>query len=446
MSKHSDTMNAYVTAFDDFEATLNGGATSALHAKRREGIAHLRQDGLPTARFEAWRHTNPAPLTSTCYAPVESPGQITAADIAPFVAANVDGPLLVFTDGSFTLELSSLDTLPAGVQIHALSTTADGEQESLVANLASRTTLAESAGFAALNTAFMRDGAVVTIDDNCRLDTPVQILHVNTGQPGLTTPRVLLRSGADSEVTVVESFAATTGGAGTLTNSVAEIGVGARANVEYHRIHLHGAESFHTGSVHVTEQEGSRFTGHTFCLAGRILREDVHTLLCGENIESTLNGLSLPHGEDHVDNYTTIEHAAPNCSSHELYKGVLGGRAHSVFRGKIHVHRVAQKTDAYQSNQNLLMSDDAEVNSKPQLEIYADDVKCSHGSTTGQLDADALFYLRTRGIGLQEARQVLTQAFAGELVDRVRHDGIRAHVDTLVAARLAILLGHQGGA
>ncbi len=445
MRENSDTMNAYVAAFEGFEASLNGGASSSLHTRRREAITRLREDGLPTARFESWKHTNPAPMTRNCYAPVGVPGKLTAADIEPFVAADVEGPLLVFADGRFVPDLSRVETLPAGVRIHSLCDASAVEEQVLSANLAAHT-LGENSGFAALNTAFVRDGAVVVIGAERVLDEPVQILHVCTGQPGLTTPRILVLAGAGSRVSVVETFAGMAPGAGTLTASVAEIVVDAGAVVEHCRIHLHGAESFHAGTVHVTEEEGSRFTAHTFCLAGRLVREDVHTVLGGEKIESTLNGLCLPDGEDHVDNYTTIEHAAPDCTSHELYKGVVCGKARSVFRGKIHVHRVAQKTDAYQSNQNLLMSDDAEINSKPQLEIYADDVKCSHGSTTGQLDAGALFYLRTRGVGLHEARRVLTRAFAGELVDRLQHGGIRAHVDALVSARLNdVLADPEGG-
>jgi Fe-S cluster assembly protein SufD len=441
MRQNNDTVNAYVAAFEGFEASLNGGASSSLHARRREAIARLREDGLPTARFESWKHTNPAPMTRTCYAPVGVPGKLTAADIEPFVAAGVDGPLLVFADGRYVPGLSRVDALPAGIRIHSLSESSELEEQVLTENLAAHT-LAQNAGFSALNTAFVRDAAIVVIDAGRVLDAPVQILHVSTGQPGLTTPRTLVLVGAGGRVSVVETIVGISPGAGTLTASVTEIVVDAGAVVEHCRIHLHGAESFHAGTVHVTEEEGSRFTAHTFCLTGRLVREDMHTVLRGERIESTLNGLCLPDGEDHVDNYTTIEHAAPDCTSHELYKGVVCGKAHSVFRGKIHVHRVAQKTDAYQSNQNLLMSDDAEINSKPQLEIYADDVKCSHGSTTGQLDASALFYLRTRGVGLHEARRVLTRAFAGELLDRLQHEGIRAHVDALVSARLdAILAG-----
>ena len=432
----NDTIGAYTAAFEGFESSLNGGATEPLHARRRAAMARLQSLGLPTAHFESWRHSNPAALTRACFDPVAS-GDLTAADIEPFLVPGVTGPVLVFADGHYRAELSTVGTLPTGVQVLSL---ADDAARPVVDTHLAAHSLDSGDGFAALGTAFVRDGAVIVVDADTSFTEPVQILHANTGQTGLTAPRVLVLAGSNSRVSVVETFAGIAPGKGALTAAVAEIVVGAGATVEHVRIHLHGADSLHAGTMHVTEDEGARFTAHTFCLAGRFIREDVHTVLRSENIESTLNGLSLPLGDDHVDHYTTIEHTAPDCSSHELYKGVVGGQAHSVFRGKIHVHQAAQRTDAFQSNQNLLMSDDAEIVSKPQLEIYADDVKCSHGSTTGQLDPAALFYLRTRGVGLPEARRVLTRAFAGELVDRLPHEGLRSHVDGLVSARLDAVL------
>ncbi len=438
MSETTDTIGAYAAAFERFETSLNGGADTALHGKRREAISRLVQDGLPTARFEAWRHTNPASMTRACFVPVAEPGHLTASSIEAFLIAGTSA-VLVFADGRFVPELSRRETLPEGLRVSNLATVTDVEEPALMAALGAHT-LGENSGFSALNTAFIHDAAVIAIDSGCTVDEPVQILHVRTSQPGLTAPRTLVVAESDSRVSIVETFVGMASGAGSLTASVAEIVVGRASVVEHTRIHLHGAEGHHAGTVHVAEEEDARYTGHSFGLAGRFVREDVHTVLNGERIESTLNGLSLPLGGDHVDNYTTIEHTAASCRSHELYKGVVGGRAHSVFRGKILVHQAAQKTDAYQSNQNLLMSDDAEIDSKPQLEIYVDDVKCSHGSTTGQLDPDALFYLRARGLGLRQAQRVLTRAFAGELVDRLHHEGLHQHVDALVSDRLDAVL------
>ena len=433
-------LDRYLAAFEGFERSLNGGA-GRLQARRREAIARVADLGLPTSRYEAWSHTNPAPLTHTFFAPVAEPGTLTAAEVRPLLADGVDGAALVFVDGCYAPDLSRPGSLPGGVRVCSLGEVGAGEAEELDDLGAHTLDLDES--FAALGTAFARDGAFISVPAGAAVEEPIQIVHAASGR-GLTTPRAFVAAGANSRVTLVETLAGTGDGDGRLAAPVTEISVGPGAAVEYGRVHLHGGAGCHAGTLHVKEAGEARFTAHTLCLTGRVVREDVTTLLDGEGIDSTLNGLFLPRARELVDNYTTIEHAAPNCNSHELYKGILGGRAQGVFRGKIHVHQVAQKTDAFQSNQNLLLSDDAQVTSKPQLEIYADDVRCSHGSTTGQLDAPALFYLRSRGVGLAEARRVLTRAFAGELVERVTHEGLRAHVERLVTRRVdEVLAGEE---
>ncbi len=436
-------LDAYLAAFEGFERSLNGGGHGRLHERRREAIARVADHGLPTARYEAWSHTNPAPLTHTFYAPVAEPGPLTAAEVRPLLADALDGPVLVFVDGCYAPDLSRAGALPGGVQVRSLGEVDAAEWAELDDLGAHTLSLDES--FAALSTAFVRDGAFISVPAGAAVEAPIQVLHAASGR-GLTTPRTLVTAGAGSRVTVFETLAGTGAGAGRLVAPVTEIAAGPGAAVEYGRAHLHGEAACHAGTLHVREAEGARFTAHTLCLSGRTVREDVTTVLEGEGIDSTLNGLFLARDRELVDNYTTIEHAAPNCSSHELYKGILGGRAQGVFRGKIHVRQAAQKTDAFQSNQNLLLSDDAQVTSKPQLEIYADDVRCSHGSTTGQLDAAALFYLRSRGVGRAEARRVLTRAFAGELVQRVTHEGLRRHVEGLVSRRVdAVLAAEEAG-
>jgi Fe-S cluster assembly protein SufD len=246
---------------------------------------------------------------------------------------------------------------------------------------------------------------------------------------------VLIIAEANAEASLVESYA----GLGTetyLTNAISEISVGENAALDHYRVQREAPAAFHISATHVREERAAQFRSTSITLGGRLTRNHVHTALVGEGIDSTLNGLYVEDGTQHVDNHTLIEHAQPNCQSHEFYKGILGGKATGVFRGKIHVHQAAQKTDAYQTNQNLLLSDSARIDTKPQLEIYADDVKCSHGATIGQLDQDAIFYLRSRGIGHREAVRVLTRAFAGEVLDRVRVDPLRDALDDLVTQRL----------
>jgi Fe-S cluster assembly protein SufD len=432
MTQTTDTISGYASAFEGLEASLNGDAAGALHARRRDAMSRLRREGLPTARYEAWQNTNPAPLTRSPFVP--APAVDPAAELPSGAIEGLTGPRLVFVDGRFDASRSRADDLPEGLQVLPLSQAGDERVG----------WLGEHGGFATLNMAFLVDAAVIEVADEAQIEPVVEIVHLSSGHPGLTTPRTLVRAGKGSHLRLVETFLGVGSGEGSLCSAVADVDVGEGARVEHVRLHRHVDAASHVGTLHVTEAPASNYTAHTFCLGGRLLREDVHTILGGEEIESTLNGLSLALADEHVDHYTTIEHAAPNCASHELYKGVLGGKAHTVFRGKIHVHQVAQKTDAYQSNQNLLLSPDAEIDSKPQLEIYADDVKCSHGSTTGQLDEDALFYLRARGIGRREATRVLTRAFAGELVDRICDEPLRQHVEQLVGARLDAVLADDG--
>ncbi len=251
MSETTDTIGAYAAAFERFETSLNGGADTALHGKRREAISRLVQDGLPTARFEAWRHTNPASMTRACFVPVAEPGHLTASSIEAFLIAGTSA-VLVFADGRFVPELSRRETLPEGLRVSNLATVTDVEEPALMAALGAHT-LGENSGFSALNTAFIHDAAVIAIDSGCTVDEPVQILHVRTSQPGLTAPRTLVVAESDSRVSIVETFVGMASGAGSLTASVAEIVVGRASVVEHTRIHLHGAEGHHAGTVHVAE-------------------------------------------------------------------------------------------------------------------------------------------------------------------------------------------------
>ncbi|MEE2657161.1 MAG: Fe-S cluster assembly protein SufD [Candidatus Latescibacterota bacterium] len=408
--------------------------TEPLSEEREFGHKHIADTGFPTRHHEAWRHTNPAPLTGTGFGPVSTPGKVSLEQISPHTLTVDNGPRLVFVDGRFAADLSRMPEM-SGLLVGALSDATVAGHPVIRDQLRRRVALGGD-GFCGLNAAFVVDGAAVIVDEAVAVDEVIEVLHLTTGSsdPSLTAPRTLITASAGSRLNVVESFTSLSV-APSLTSSLLDVVVGDGAQVEVTRIQAETDTAYHVGNVRVREAEGSRFTAHSLCLGGRIVRNDVVTTLEGEDIDSTLNGLSLTLAEEHVDNYTTIEHAAANCTSHELYKGILADASRTVFRGKIHVHREAQKTDAYQSNQSLLLSDSAEVTSKPQLEIYADDVKCSHGSTTGQLDANAIFYLRSRGVPFEAARRVLTRAFAWELIDRIP-ESVRHHAEKLVSAKL----------
>ena len=403
--------------------------TGALLPLREKAIEHFAAAGFPTTKDEEWAFTNLASLTRINF-------DLAASAAAPAVLDDYRYGLngLVFVDGHFDPAHSQLNGLPDEVYIERLSIASD---TIIVAAVLGQAATTEDEAFTALNTAFLQDGAVVYLYPGAVVEQPIHLLFVSTGQRAnvVSHPRVLVIAGPNAQATVVESYVGL-GSEPYLTNSVSEFFIGPNAVLDHYRVQRESAAAFHIAATHVREERAAQFRSTAIALGGHLTRHHVHTSLEGEGVDSTLNGLYIGDGVQHVDNHTLIEHAQPHCQSHEFYKGILGGRATGVFRGKIHVHQAAQKTDAYQANQNLLLSETAQINTKPQLEIYADDVKCSHGATIGQLDEDALFYLRSRGIGHREAVQVLTRAFAGEVLDRVRVPALKDQLSRLVDRRL----------
>jgi Fe-S cluster assembly protein SufD len=293
--------------------------------------------------------------------------------------------------------------------------------------------------FVALNTAFLQDGAFVSIPRGKAVERPIHLLFVSThdrrGTATVSHPRNLILAGDDSQAMVIESYIGLNN-ALYFTNAVTEIVAGENAVVAHYKLQRESEEAFHISTVQASLSHNSNFSSHSIDLGGALVRNDVNAVLDGKGIECTLDGLYMVAGRQHVDNHTRIDHVKPHCSSRELYKGVLGGRSKGVFNGKIYVHKDAQKTDAKQTNKNLLLSEDAVINTKPQLEIYADDVKCTHGTTIGQLDQEAIFYLRSRGIDLEAARGLLTYAFASEMIGRIKVEPVRAQLETLLLTRL----------
>ena len=415
----------YQSCFNDLVGT------GALLALRQKAIEHFADMGFPTTKDEEWAFTNIAPLTRINFALAPSASAPAALDNYHYGLSG-----LVFVDGHFAPAHSRLNGLSDGVRVERLGDAIAANGDLISASLGQAATGDEA--FTALNTAFLQDGAVVYLPRGAVVEQPIHLLFVSTGQRAniVSHPRVLVVAEANAQATIVESYVGF-GSERYLTNSVSEFFVGPNAALDHYRVQRESAAAFHIAATHVREERAAQFRSTAITLGGRLTRHHVHTALVGEGVDSTLNGLYIEDGAQHVDNHTLIEHAQPHCQSHEFYKGILGGRATGVFRGKIHVHQAAQKTDAYQANQNLLLSETAQINTKPQLEIYADDVKCSHGATIGQLDADALFYLRSRGIGHREAIRVLTRAFAGEVLDRVRVPALKDQLDQLVDLRLA---------
>ena len=435
----SQTVISADTYAAQFDALCQQGAIPApIRALCASAFSCFETLGFPTTRLEQWRFTNVAPIADTPFRISPDSGAVDPA--ALHRVPRLGGAELVFVNGVFAPALSRLDKVPARVRLRSLARVLKDDPD-VVAPYLARLAPFEHHAFTALNTAFLRDGAVVEVEAGAVVDTPLHLLFLSSSESGpvLSQPRVLLVAGENSQIRVVESH---TGVAETpyLSNSVTEVHAPDSAVVEYYTLVDDAESAFHIGGLHATLGRATNFSSHTITLSGSIVRNEASVVLGGEGGECTLNGLYFGNGHQLVDNQTTIDHATPHCDSHELYKGILDGHSRAVFNGKIIVRLDAQKTDAKQSNKALLLSEDAQVTTKPQLEIFADDVKCTHGATVGQLDEESLFYLRSRALSETQARQLLIHAFAADLLGHIKLEAIRRQLDTLLLERLPLRL------
>jgi Fe-S cluster assembly protein SufD len=425
----------YLSTFATFERSLNGESESPVHSLRREAIRRFDKLGFPTNRHEEWRFTNIQPILKADLKPVLGPhrGSIPPNDIERLFFGTEHR--LVFVNGYFAEALSSVGELPKGVWCGSLAAAQSERYDVLLQHLA-RYAKYDDSPFTALNTAFLREGAFIHVPDNTLLDKPIHLLYLTKdANELLISPRNLMVIGANSRASVVESYESLTANS-YLTNVVTEIVLGENSVLEHDRLQDEGLQAFHVSSAYVHQQSNSSFISNSIALGGSIARSSVSAVLDGPGSECTLNGLSLSSGTQLIDNHTSIDHAQPNCQSHELYKAILDGKSRGVFNGKIFVRQDAQKTDAKQTNKTLLLSDQATIDTKPQLEIFADDVKCTHGATVGQLEAEQVFYLRTRGIDVTTARDILTFAFASDVVNRVHVEPLRDQLESRIHTRL----------
>jgi Fe-S cluster assembly protein SufD len=402
---------------------------------RRAALGRFEALGLPTTRHEDWRFTSLAAL-----APLElraAPGaEGPEAEALLARAPAPEGARLVFVNGRHRPGLSSRRGLPRAAVLTTLGEALREDPEAVRPHLG-RLARPEDQAFVAANTALFEDGAYVHLPPDVALDAPVTLVFLAdpSAGPAAAHPRTLVVAAAGSRATIEEIYLGADG-APYLTNAVTEIVLGEGASVEHVRLQLESPSAFHVSAVHAEEGAGARLAAHAFTLGGRLSRAELRARLAGEGAEIAANGLYMASGEQVVDNFSWVEHAVPRCTTSERYKGILDGRSRGVFAGRIRVLPGAQKTVAHQMNSNLLLSEDAIVDTKPQLEIFADDVKCGHGGTVGQLDDAALFYLRSRGLGEAEARSLLIWAFASEMVGLVGAPSLRARARGLVAARL----------
>jgi Fe-S cluster assembly protein SufD len=453
MIQHSKELDRYLADFERFEKNGWTGGPSWVHQIRKAAISGFAELGFPTTQHEEWKYTSVAPIVKAPFRPADDePDGLTKESLSLHTLEQAACVQLVFVNGRYSPALSSLGSLPEGVKAGSLATALSADPAAVEPHLA-RHAGYHAHPFVALNTAFIQDGAFVSIpgQGGREADPPAVVstfvrrattgpLRRGSGRPRQARKAVshlwnLILAGDNSQAMIVETYIGLNNVL-YVTNVVTEIVAGESAVVAHYKLQRESEEAFHISTVQASLSHSSNFSSHSIDLGGALVRNDVNAVLDGQGIECTLDGLYMVAGRQHVDNHTRIDHVKPHCSSRELYKGVLGGKSKGVFNGKIYVHKDAQKTDAKQTNKNLLLSEDAVINTKPQLEIYADDVKCTHGTTIGQLDQEAIFYLRSRGIDLEAARGLLTYAFASEMIGRIKVEPVRAQLEHLLLARL----------
>ncbi len=431
------TVNAFVEEAERLGAARRQADPGWVVRARSHALERFGVLGFPTTREEEWRFTSVAPIADSRFVVARNGASaVTAGSIASFEWPGDRAATLVFVNGRYAQAASAVEGLPAGVRVESLAgALTDPVLEPHL------TRIADTSGhaFAALNTAFLADGAFVYIPASTVVDAPIHLLFltIGEGEPTMAHPRVLLVAEANSQVTVVESYGALAAGR-YLTNAVTEIVAGPNATVHHYKVQRESPASYHVGLIFLRAARDASLASHSISLGGALVRNEVTAVLDGEGAGCTLNGLYVSDGSRLVDNHTTIDHVRAHCASREVYKGILADRARAVFNGKIMVRPDAQKTDAKQTNKALLLSEDAQINTKPQLEIFANDVKCTHGAAVGQMDDEAVFYLRARGIGEREARHVLIRAFAGDVLNQMPLEGLRASLDDELVRRLGL--------
>ena len=420
--------------------TLVQAAPAWLNERRESAARQFASVGFPTTRLEDWRFTNVSPIAEANWPLAQ--GGFTQAE-ALTAAVTIPGAVrLVILNGQFAAGLSDLSALPKGLRIASLRDGARDATDGIETYLGKVFSIA-SHPFAALNTSFLDDGVAIMVTKGAVVETPIHIVVVTGGnQPVVAHPRVLIVAGENSQVRVAQTFIGAPDTA-YFNNAVIEVVVGPGALVQLYTDQRESDQAFHIANIQAHVEAKGVFESHAFSTGARIMRHDIGIGLKGEGADCTMNGVYLADGERLMDTHTSLDHAMPHCTSHEIYKGILAGKGKAVFNGRIIVQLDAQKTDAKQTNRALLLSDDATINSNPQLEIFADDVKCTHGAAVGQLDEEAMFYLQARGLNRAEARDMLLHAFAGEVIAGLKIPALREQIESNFFSRLRQGYGGQ---
>jgi Fe-S cluster assembly protein SufD len=427
----TERLGNYLQVFGELEKRTTG-QPAWLRRIREDAFARFCQTGFPTTRDEDWRFTNVNAISQASFRLAPDAHQpITLADLQQF---QIPGSAcrLAFINGRFAPELSSLGSLPATIKAGSLAEEIAKNPGALEAHLA-RYVNTQRDAFCALNSAFLEDGAYIHLPRRAVLDEPIHLLFVSAtdAAPAMAHPHTLIVAEDETQASIVEDYVSVGSGA-FFSNVVTELVAGENAVISHFLLEREDLQALNVSTLRLQQARSANVSSHSVLLGGALVRNNVHPVLAGEGCECLINGLFMGTGQQHMDNYMLVEHASPHCSSRQFYNGILDGHSHGVFHGRIIVHKDAQKTDAKQTNRNLLLSDDAQIDTKPQLEIYADDVKCTHGATIGQIEENALFYLRSRGINETAARQLLLLAFASESLERVKCSAVRKYLETVI--------------
>lgn len=426
----NDSRNSSETTIEAYRRDFDGTDKSStepqwLRSLRRSAMHTFESVGFPTMKNEDWHFTNVAPIADHKFKPTRE-GAAVSSDALARIEYGQTWHTLVFVNGRLVTQPGDL---PDGLSITSLSSEIAGDTE-LIRRHFTRLATPESGSFTALNAAFATDGAVIRLAADAVVETPIHLVFISdaAAEQGAAHPHNLIFAEHHSQATVIESFV-TLGADVYFTNSVTEVFVADGARLSHYKLQRESQNGFHVGTIQVHQARNSRYESFSFATGAELSRTNVYTTLAGDSAEAVMNGLYMVDGKQLVDHQTRIEHVAPNCPSHELYKGILDDKSGAVFNGRIIVRKDAQKTDSKQTNKNLVLSDDAVINTKPELQIHADDVRCTHGATIGQLDAESLFYLQSRGIGKQQARSLLTYAFAQDVIDRIQVPDLREQLE-----------------
>lgn len=428
LAKTENTYQAAFRSVRDLSPTVPW-----LELVRTSAMDRFELLGFPTVHEENWKYTNLAPLAKQSFVPANRSDKVSL-DAARFVYPETKSAHLVVVNGFFSEELSDKTALEHVVAIDLLNAVADARYNKIARAYLARNAGYHNNGLAALNTAFLQSGLFLLIPKNTKIETPIQVTFVTDGETA-SFPRLLVVAEEHSSATLIESFVST-GEQQYFNNAVTEIIVKEGARLEHYRVQRESDKAFHASLTSAELGRNGSYDTTSINLGGRLSRHDISVVMDNEGAECWVDGLYLAGGDQHTDTHSVIDHQQPHCNSHQLYKGILDGNARAVFNGKVFVREGAQKTDAMQTNKNLLLSPQARVDTKPQLEIYADDVKCAHGAAVGQIDQDELFYLQARGINPELGRSLLTYGFAEEVIEKIKIDSIKHQLDEIVLRQL----------